>query len=81
MSQRLQVLVLDGEMDAIRKHAAMEKLSVGEYVRRTLREADAQRPSKSASAKLSVIRQAVLHSLPTADIALMNREIQQEYLD
>jgi hypothetical protein len=64
MSKRLQVLLPDDEMDSIRKHAELEKLSVGEYVRRVLREADALRPGRSASAKLSSIRQAALCSSP-----------------
>jgi hypothetical protein len=79
MSKRLQVLLPDEEMEAIRKQAEMEKLSVGEYVRRALREPDLRRPSRSASAKLSSIRDAVVQSFPTADIELMNREIQEGY--
>ena len=75
----MQVLLPDDEMESIRKHAELEKLSVGEYVRRTLREADSQRPGRSASAKISSIRRAALHSFPTADIDEMNREIDKGY--
>ena len=81
MSKRLQVLLSNEEMESIQQHAALDNLSVGEYVRRTLKESDSLRPSLSASAKLTLIRQAAGHSFPTADIDQMNREIQQGYLD
>ena len=81
MSSRLQVLLPDEEMDAIRRQAENECLSVGEYVRRALREAERRRPHHSAAAKLAAIREAVKFSAPTADIDQMNREIEQGYLD
>jgi hypothetical protein len=79
MSKRLQVLLPDDEMEAVRKQAKLENLSIGEYVRRALRESDFRRPSRSAGAKLSSIRQAVLQAFPTADIDRMNSELKQGY--
>ena len=69
----------DEEMKAIRRQARSVKLTVGEYVRRTLRDVDSRRPTKSPAAKLGFIRQAVKHSFPTADIEQMNLEIERGY--
>ena len=66
-------------MEAIQRMAHLEQLSVGEFVRRTLRDAELQRPSKTAAAKLASIRQAAQHLHPTADIEDMNREIEVGY--
>ena len=57
----------------------LKEHSYGEYVRRTLRDAESLRPSKSATAKLVSIREAVNYTFPTADIDDMNREIEQGY--
>ena len=38
MSKRLQVLLPDSEMEEIQRLAGRERLAVGEWVRRTLRE-------------------------------------------
>ena len=80
MSSRLQVLLPDEEMDAIRRQAENESLSVGEYVRRALREAEGRRPQRSAESKLALIREAAKYNGPTCDIEQMNREIEQGYL-
>jgi hypothetical protein len=79
MSKRLQVLLPDAEMEAVQRLAKAENISVGELVRRALRDAEHQRPTKSATAKLAAIRTAVQFAYPTADIDEMNREIQQGY--
>ena len=44
MSKRLQVLLPDQEMTEIQRLARRERLTVGEWVRRVLREAREQRP-------------------------------------
>lgn len=79
MSKRLQILMPDEEMESLRRQAKSEQLSVGEYVRRTLREADSRKPAKSPGAKLTIIRQAAKGSFPTANIDEMNREIERGY--
>ena len=79
MSKRLQVLLPDEEMDSVRRLAKAENLSVGEYVRRALREDELRRPSRSASAKLASIREATRHSFPTGSVEEMNREIAEGY--
>jgi hypothetical protein len=79
MSTRLQVLLPEEEMESVRQIAKSESLTVGEYVRQVLREAESRRPSKSVAAKLAAIRKGSKLSYPTADIEQMNREIERGY--
>jgi hypothetical protein len=81
MSKRLQVLLADEEMSDIRLLAQRERLTVGEWVRRTLREARAQKSLKDPAVKLAAIRSAVEYSdgVPEVDIDQMLREIEQGY--
>ncbi|MEP7352696.1 MAG: antitoxin [Acidobacteriota bacterium] len=76
---RLQVLLPDAEMDEIRQVAEREHLSVGEWVRRSLREAREGRPVKSAESKLAAVRRAVEFDFPTGDIDQMLAEIERGY--
>lgn len=75
----MQVLLPDQEMIEIQRHARRERLSVGEWVRRVLREAREQRPSNDPETKLKALRRGVEFSFPTAEIEQMNREIEQGY--
>jgi hypothetical protein len=79
MSRRLQVLLADEEMSDIQLLAQREHLTVGEWVRRTLREARRHQSVGDPEAKLKAIRRAVEYSFPTADIDQMLREIEQGY--
>lgn len=82
MSTRLQVVLPDEEMKEIKKAAKRENLTVGEWVRRELREARVKRPTKSAEEKIKAIREmAKLNLAPSPDIEQMNREIVQGYLE
>ena len=81
MSKRLQVLVPDDEMAAIKRQAESKNLTVAEYVREALPEVAARRPTKSAAVKRELVRTAAKLSLPTADIEKMNREIERGYLE
>ena len=80
MSKRLQVLLADDEMSDIQILAQRERLTVGEYVRRTLREARAQKSVKDPAFKLAAIRRAAECDFPEVDIDQMLREIEQGYL-
>jgi hypothetical protein len=82
MSKRLQVLLADDEMSDIRLLAQRERLTVGEWVRRTLREARTHQSVKDPAAKLKAIRRAAEYSssTPEVDIDQMLREIEQGYL-
>lgn len=71
MSKRLQVLLPDPEMVEIRRLARRDKVTVGEWVRRALREARSCQPVHDAEFKLKAIRKAVEYSFPTADIDQM----------
>jgi hypothetical protein len=79
MSKRLQVLLADDEMSDIQLLAQRERLTVGEWVRRTLREARTHQSVRDPVAKLKAVRRAVEYSFPTADIDQMLREIEQGY--
>jgi hypothetical protein len=79
VSKRLQVLLPDKEMIEIQRLAQREHLTVGEWVRRTLREARANKPASSADTKLKAVRRGVAHSFPTADIEQMLKEIERGY--
>jgi hypothetical protein len=79
MSKRLQVLLPDQEMSEIQRWAKREHLTVGEWVRRTLRQARANRPVSEPEAKLKAIRRAAKYSFPTADLEQMLSEIERGY--
>jgi len=67
-------------MESLRQNAKDENLTVGEYVRRALREVQSRRPTKPPAEKLAAIQEALKYSFPVADIDEMNREIEQGYL-
>jgi hypothetical protein len=79
MSKRLQVLLPDQEMAAIQHLAKRDRLSVGEWVRRVLREARADRPAVEPETKLKAVRRAAEYSFPTADVEQMLDEIERGY--
>jgi len=79
VSKRLQVLLSDQEMADIQRFARREKITVGEWVRRVLREARQLKPSSDPEAKLKALRRSVEFSFPTADTEQMNREIERGY--
>jgi hypothetical protein len=79
MSKRLQVLLSDQEMTGIQRLAKREGLTVGEWVRRALREARKQKPLNDPGTKLKAIRRSTAFSFPTADIEQMLKEIERGY--
>lgn len=79
MSKRLQVLLPDQEMSAIQRLAKREDLTVGEWVRRALREVRMGRPAIEPETKLKAVRRAATYSFPTADVAQMLDEIERGY--
>jgi hypothetical protein len=66
-------------MSDIQRLAKRERLTVGEWVRRTLRDARASRPAIEPETKLKAVRQGAKYSFPTADIEQMLSEIEQGY--
>jgi predicted 2-oxoglutarate/Fe(II)-dependent dioxygenase YbiX len=81
MSKRLQVLLPDQELFEIQRLARRERLAVGEWVRRALRDARSRQPVNDSEVKLNSIRRAVEYSFPTADVEQMLHEIEQGYHD
>jgi hypothetical protein len=79
MSKRLQVLLPDREMADVQRVAKRERLTVGEWVRRALREARASRPAMEPETKLKAVRRAARYSFPTADLGQMLDEIERGY--
>ena len=79
MSHRLQVLLPEDEMEEIRELAKRERVTVGEWVRRTLREARSQRSAIEPRSKLKSVRQAAEYAFPTADVEQMLAEIERGY--
>ena len=79
MSKRLQVLLLDSEMEEIRRMARRERITVGEWTRRALRAARSHLPVSEPQVKLKAIRKAAEYSFPTADIKKMLAEIERGY--
>jgi hypothetical protein len=79
MRKRLQVLLPDQEVSDIQRLARREHLTVGEWVRRALRETRAGRPSVEPETKLEAVRRAAKYSFPTADVRQMLAEIEREY--
>ena len=79
MSKRLQVLLPDQEMADIRRMARRERIAVGEWVRRALRETRARKPVNDPEAKLRAVRQGAAYSFPTGDVRQMLDEIEQGY--
>jgi hypothetical protein len=79
MSKRLQVLLPDQEMSEIQRLARRERLTVGEWVRRALREARSRQPIHDPAVKLKAVRTAAGYSFPTAEIDQMLREIERGY--
>jgi len=71
--------VSDQEMTDIQRLERRERLTIGEWVRRVLREAREQKPSKEPEAKLRAIRHDVEFSFPTADIDQMLSQIERGY--
>jgi hypothetical protein len=66
-------------MAELQRLAQREQVTVGEWVRRALREACVRRPIHDPATKLKVIRRSTAYSFPTADIEQMLSEIEQGY--
>lgn len=75
----MQVLFEEEELAAMRRCAEQEKLTLSEWVRRSLRDAARRTPERDTERKLAVIRAAAEHEFPTADIDRMLDEIERGY--
>jgi hypothetical protein len=66
-------------MSDIQRLARCEHLTVGEWVRRVLRDARASRPVIDPETKLKAVRRGTQYSFPTADLEQMLGEIERGY--
>lgn len=66
-------------MAEIQQFAQRERLTVGEWVRRALREVREKRPQHDPAAKLKAIRRGAEFSFPTAEIDEMLDQIERGY--
>jgi hypothetical protein len=73
------VLLEEAELAEIRKAARRQRLTTAAWVRQALRAARRTEPQTDAKKKLAVVRAAVQHSFPTADIEQMPAEIERGY--
>jgi hypothetical protein len=82
MSKRLQVIVKDEEIEAYERAAKVQGVSLAEWVRRTLRNAEHDISRRERDRKLAVIEWAYNYPerAPAPDIDQMNQEIEQGYL-
>jgi hypothetical protein len=81
MSKRLQVLLEEAEWREIRRVARRRGTTVADWVRQALRAARRTDTGRDPGRKLDVIRHAVTHSFPTADIDQVLHEIERGYQD
>jgi hypothetical protein len=79
MSETLQVVVDEEELEAYRQVAHRRHLTLAEWVRQSLREARQAQPGRSSRGKLDSLRTATRHSYPTADIQQMLLQIEGGY--
>ena len=80
MSKRLQVILDEKEMRAIRTIAKRHRMTVAEWVRQVLRSARREEPISDPRRKLEVVHSAILHAFPAGDIQQMLVEIERGYL-
>lgn len=80
MSKRLQVILQDSVYREIRRVARARRMTIAEWVRHALDLARRREPKTDAEKKLAVVRAAVQHNGPTADIDVMLDEIERGYL-
>lgn len=79
MSKRLQVVLDDAEMKAIREDARRQGMTLSEWVRQAIRNVRRESASGEPARKLAAVRAAARHSFPTADIDRMIDEIERGY--
>jgi hypothetical protein len=79
MSKRLQVLIPEKEMEELKRLARREKMPLGEWVRKALREVRSKQPSGEPEVKLQAVRRAAKYCFPTGDVEQMLDEIERGY--
>lgn len=75
MSARLQVLMAEDELAALRALARQRGMTVSDVVRQALRDVSAAEPDGNRVRKLAAIQAASRHEFPTGDISELLEEI------
>jgi len=79
MAKRLQVIIQDTEYREIKRAARSHQMTIAQWVRQALTQAQRREPTGTVSRKLAVIRAAARYQYPTADIDGMLAEIEMGY--
>ncbi len=79
MTKRLQILMPDADFARLQAIAEAHDVSVGEWVRRAVRQSFDSPQVRSAQSKIAAVREALTVYAPTADIDQMNEEIERGY--
>jgi hypothetical protein len=79
MAKRLQVILQDTEYRDVQRAARAQNLTVAAWVRQALSTARRREPVGDVARKFDVVRDAVRHAFPTAEIDEMNEEIERGY--
>jgi hypothetical protein len=80
MAKKLCVALRDGEYREIERIALARQISVADWVRQAIEVARWEEGSGEVERKLSAIRAAARHELPTGDIDTMLAEIERGYI-
>lgn len=80
MSKRLQVLLDESEFREIHEAAKRQRMTLAEWVRQSLRAAILATPRNDARKKLAVVKSAIKHSFPVADIDVMLADVERGYI-
>lgn len=79
MAKRLQVILKDPEYRMIKHAARSRQMTLAEWVRQALDQAQRREPVGRVDKKLGVIRAAARGNYPTGDIDQMLAEIEKGY--
>lgn len=80
MAKRLQVILQDSDYREIQRAARAHRMSLTDWIRKSLSAAYRQEPSRTVAQKLEAIRAAAKYSFPTADIDTMLAEVEEGYI-
>jgi len=76
MSKKLQVIVEDAEYQEFQRIAQMRRMSISTWVREALDIARRRERERETHKKMEIIRAAMKHEYPTADLDVMLGEIE-----
>lgn len=79
MSARLQVVVDEAELRRYERTARSVGLTLSEWVRGVLRDAEREVGQGDVDGKLAAVRSAARHAFPAPDVEVMLAEIERGY--